>query len=300
MAVDQHVPEHVPEHVLEHVLAQEMAGLDALENEDATRTSRLSSGWSHTWPKAAALALALALWQLVVISGWRPTYVLPAPGTVLDELARIAGTGTFWRALGVTASRAALGYGAAFAVGSLVGALVATIKPLRTAVGSLITGLQTMPSIAWFPLAVLLFKPSESAIIFVVVLGAAPSIANGLISGVDQVPPLLTRAGRMLGAKGPTLFRHVILPAALPNCLAGLKQGWAFAWRSLMAGELLLILPGRPSIGSQLSFARDLSDAPLLLAFMIVILLVGILIDAAFGTIDNALRRNRGLIETAT
>jgi NitT/TauT family transport system permease protein len=280
-------------------LERELAGLDALAAGGATRPSRLAALWSRTWPKAAALVLALAAWQLVVLSGWRPTYVLPAPGTVLRELRRIAGTGAFWRALGVTASRALIGYGVAIAVGVVVGALVATIRPLRTAVGSLITGLQSMPSIAWFPLAVLLFKPSEAAIIFVVVLGAAPSIANGLISGVDQVPPILVRAGRTLGARGPTLFRHVVLPAALPSCVAGLKQGWAFAWRSLMAGELLLILPTRPSIGSQLSFARDLSDAPLLLAYMIVVLVVGIAIHGGFGAIDNVLRRRRGLIEAA-
>ncbi len=281
-------------------LGQQLAGLDALEGDEAGAPSRLSVLWGRAWPKVTALVLAVAAWQLVVLSGWRPTYVLPGPSTVLDEVVRIGGTGAFWKALGVTASRAAIGYGAAIAVGSVIGALVATIRPLRTAVGSLITGLQTMPSIAWFPLAVLLFKLSEGAIIFVVVLGAAPSIANGLIGGVDHVPPLLVRAGRMLGARGPTLFRHVVLPAALPSCLGGLKQGWAFAWRSLMAGELLLILPNRPSIGSQLDFARDLNDSPLLLAYMIVVLIAGILVDGAFGAVDGRLRQRRGLVDTAT
>ncbi len=281
-------------------LDRQLSGLDALEDDPAGRAGRLASLRSRIWPKLAALVLAVGAWQLVVVSGWRSTYVLPPPSTVFSEVSRIAGTGAFWQALGVTAGRAAVGYAAAIAVGSVIGALVATIKPLRTAVGSLITGLQTMPSIAWFPLAVLLFKPSEAAIIFVVVLGAAPSIANGLIGGVDNVPPLLVRAGRMLGARGPTLFRHVVLPAALPSCLGGLKQGWAFAWRSLMAGELLLILPTRPSIGSQLDFARDLSDAPLLLAYMIVVLVIGIGIDGAFGAVDGRLRRRRGLVDTAT
>ena len=289
MAVDQ------------RVLEQEIAGLDALEDGEGPRRERPAAAlWGRLWPKATALLLAFAAWQLVVLSEWRPSYVLPAPATVLGELGEVAGTGSFWKALGVTASRALLGYGAAIAAGSVIGALVATFRPLRVAVGSLITGLQTMPSIAWFPLAVLLFKPSEAAIIFVVVLGAAPSIANGIISGVDQVPPLLVRAGRMLGARGPTLFRHVVLPAALPSCLAGLKQGWAFAWRSLMAGELLLILPTRPSIGFQLDNARELSDAPLLLAYMIVVLVVGVVIDGLFSTVDGVLRRRRGLVETAT
>jgi NitT/TauT family transport system permease protein len=156
-----------------------------------------------------------------------------------------------------------------------------------------------MPSIAWFPLAILLFKLSEGAITFVVVLGAAPSIANGLIGGIDHVPPILLRAGRMLGAKGPTLFRHVVLPAALPSCLAGLKQGWAFAWRSLMAGELLVIL-GAPSIGARLAAGRELSDAPLLMAMMVVVLVIGLGVDALFGAADTALRRRRGLVDTAT
>jgi len=279
---------------------REMAGLDALEDDEAPARGRLVGVWSRVWPKLAALGLALGVWQLVVLAELKPSYVLPGPSAVFDELSRIVGTGTFWNALRITAGRAALGFGAAIAVGAVIGALVATFRPLRTAVGSLITGLQTMPSIAWFPLAGLLFGLNEKAILFVVVLGAAPSVANGLIGGVDQVPPLLVRAGRMLGARGVTLFRHVILPAALPSCLAGLKQGWAFSWRSLMAGELLLILPNRPSIGSQLDFAREFSDAPLLLAYMVVILAVGILIDGAFGSLDTRLRRRRGLVDTAT
>ncbi|CAN5718747.1 hypothetical protein BH24ACT3_BH24ACT3_10060 [soil metagenome] len=149
-----------------------------------------------------------------------------------------------------------MGFALAAVIGSVVGALVARVAVLRTAVGSLITGLQTMPSIAWFPAAILLFKLSEQAILFVVVLGAAPAIANGLIAGADQVPPLLTRAGRVLGARGVTLFRTVVLPASLPSFVAGLKQGWAFAWRSLMAGELLVIIAKRPSIGVELQVSR--------------------------------------------
>ena len=283
----------------EQTLSQQLAGLDALEQTTEIRRRTASRLWSTTWPKLAALALALALWQLVVQSGWREEYILPAPATVFVKLGELVRLGNFWEGVAVTARRAAIGFGLAVLVGGAVGALVATIRPLRLAVGALITGLQTMPSIAWFPLAILLFKLSEGAITFVVVLGAAPSIANGLIGGIDHVPPILVRAGRMLGAKGPTLFRHVILPAAMPSCLAGLKQGWAFAWRSLMAGELLVQL-GVPSIGARLQAGREFSDAPLLLAMMIVILIIGIAVDSLFGAADHALRRRRGLIDTAT
>jgi NitT/TauT family transport system permease protein len=155
-----------------------------------------------------------------------------------------------------------------------------------------------MPSIAWFPFAILLFGLSEYAILFVVVLGAAPSVANGLVSGVDHIPPLLLRAGRVLGARGLAAYRHVVLPAALPGYVAGLKQGWAFSWRSLMAGELLVIIASRPSIGTRLHFARELSDAPGLLAMMIVVLVIGVIVDGmVFGTIEKKIRRRRGLIE---
>jgi NitT/TauT family transport system permease protein len=165
-------------------------------------------------------------------------------------------------------------------------------------VGSLITGLQTMPSIAWFPLAILLFQLTEQAILFVVVLGAAPSIANGLIAGTETIPPLILRSGRMLGASGIALYRHIILPAALPNYIGGLKQGWAFAWRSLMAGELLVIIANENSIGVELGHARQLADAPRMLAIMIVILVIGIVVDSVlFGSLTRWVRTRYGLAE---
>jgi NitT/TauT family transport system permease protein len=196
----------------------------------------------------------------------------------------------------ITLRRALLGYTIAVAAGTVIGILVARITLLRKAVGAAILGLQSMPSIAWFPLAILLFQLSETAIIFVVILGAAPAIAAGLLSGVDHVQPLLVRVGRVMGAKGLTLYRHVILPAALPSFVGGLKQGWAFAWRSLMAGEIIVIVSHEPSIGQQIQFARDLADAEQLLAIMIVIFVIGVVIDSMFGVVDRAIRVRWGLL----
>jgi NitT/TauT family transport system permease protein len=192
--------------------------------------------------------------------------------------------------------RAVVGYGIAVVLGSVVGLLVARVAILRKAVGAAILGFQSMPSIAWFPLAILLFQLSEGAILFVVILGAAPAIASGLLSGVDHVQPLLVRVGRVMGARGLRLYRHVILPAALPAFVGGLKQGWAFAWRSLMAGELLGVVSQKISLGQQLQFARDFSDAQQLLALMIVIFVIGVAIDSVFGALDHAIRRRWGLI----
>jgi len=284
----------------EEKLAAEIAGLDALEAHLGTAPSRARLLWSTVWPKLAALALALLAWQAVVWSGWRDDYILPGPGKVFPALVTLLGTGKFWTAVGITMRRAVTGYALALVIGSVIGIAVARIQLLRTAVGSLITGLQTMPSIAWFPLAITLFGLTERAIMFVVVLGAAPSIANGLIGGVDHVPPLMLRAGRMIGAKGVGLYRHVVLPAALPTYVAGLKQGWAFAWRSLMAGELLVIVANRPSIGDQLQFSREFNRYPQMLALMIVILVIGIVVDSVFGRADLTIRRRWGLIDPAS
>jgi NitT/TauT family transport system permease protein len=281
-------------------LEAEIEGLDALDVPFIEPAPRLRSAWNAAWPKLVAAALVLVLWQLVVWSGWRPSYVLPGPGRVFTELAELIPTAKFWSAVATTLRRAATGFALAVAIGTALGVVVSRSRVLRRAFGSFITGLQSMPSIAWFPFAILLFELSESAILFVVVLGAAPSIANGLVNGIDHIPPLLLRAGRVLGARGLASLRHVVLPAALPGYVAGLKQGWAFSWRSLMAGELLVIIETRPALGSQLQFARELSDAPGLIALMGVVLAIGILIDGlVFAGIEQRIRRRRGLVEVA-
>ncbi|MEY2448650.1 MAG: sulfonate transport system permease protein [Acidimicrobiaceae bacterium] len=280
-------------------LQVELAGLDALELAGPTTASRGRRAWRATWPKLAAVAIAIAGWQLLVWSGWKPDYVIPGPATVFAELRDQLTSGKLLPAVWLTLGRAARGYAVALAVGAAVGLAVARSRILRSAVGSFITGLQTMPSVVWFPFALIVFKQSEEAILFVVVLGAAPSIANGLIAGIDQVPPLFVRAGRVLGAKRFAMYRHVILPAALPNVVAGLKQGWAFAWRSLMAGELLVIIRGHQSIGVLMQTSRDLNDMAALMASMIVILVIGIFVDAVcFAGVERTIRRRRGLLVT--
>jgi NitT/TauT family transport system permease protein len=276
-------------------LSIELAGLDALELNDRGGTSRLRRLWAAFWPKAGAVALALAAWQAVVWSHRWTTYVLPPPRPVLSALWHDWRTTVFWRSIGTTMRRAATGYAVAVVLGLIVGGLVARSQILRAALGSFITGLQTMPSVTWVPLALILFKLGDGAIVFVVVIGAAPSIANGFISGIDHVPPLLLRSGRMLGARGVGLWRHVIVPAALPSLVSGLKQGWAFAWRSLMAGEIISQVGHRVSIGQQLETAQNFNSSVGLIEWMIVVLVIGIAVDTVFGVADRSLRRRWGL-----
>ncbi|MEV4707247.1 ABC transporter permease [Actinoplanes sp. NPDC049316] len=276
--------------------ADRVTGLDALEL--AGRGEKDSPGkrvWRSAWPKLLAVAIVVVAWQAVVWAEWKPAYVLPGPATVFEDLGSLITTGDFWDGVRLTMTRAVTGFALAVLIGTIVGAAVSRFAPLRAAIGSLITGLQTMPSIMWFPLAILLFQISESAIMFVVVIGAAPSVANGLISGIDYVPRTWLRVGQVLGMTGFAKYRHLILPASLPSFISGLKQGWAFSWRSLMAGELLVIVPGALSIGVRMQQARDLNESSLVISFITVVLVIGILIDLLFNAADNALRKRWGL-----
>jgi NitT/TauT family transport system permease protein len=278
--------------------ADRVSGLDALEFAPTGGTGAAGRRvWKSAWPKLLAVAIVVVAWQLVVLAGWKPEYVLPGPATVFTDLGSLVQTGDFWDGVRLTMARAITGFALAVLIGTLIGAAVSRFAPLRAAIGSLITGLQTMPSIMWFPLAILLFQISESAIMFVVVIGAAPSVANGLISGIDYVPRTWLRVGQVLGMKGLAKYRHLILPASLPSFISGLKQGWAFSWRSLMAGELLVIVPGALSIGVRMQQSRDLNEASLVICYIIVVLVIGILIDVLFNAADNALRKRWGLKE---
>jgi len=252
--------------------------------------------WSDVWPKLGAVVITVVVWQVVAWSGWRPQSALPGPWPVLERLAGDLHDLDFYAGIGMTLRRAAFGYAMAAGAGILVAIFIARVELARRAVGSLLVGLQSMPSIAWFPLAILLLQRSEGAITLVVLMGAAPAIAAGLLSGIDQVHPLLIRVGRAMGADGLGLYRHVILPAALPAFIGGLKQGWAFAWRSLMSAELLVVAGNQASIGTQLQLARNLPDTQQLVAWMIVIFVIGVVIDSLFGALDRSVRRRWGLL----
>jgi NitT/TauT family transport system permease protein len=296
MSVDHRPGDAVPAY------EERLTWLESLEVPQRSKARGLAARgqkvWAAVWPKALAIALVLVIWQLIHLSGWKKA-IFPAPGPTLANLWDQAQTGLLWHAISTTAQRAVVGFALAVLIGAVAGALVSRIAPLRAAVGSLITGLQTLPSIAWFPFAIILFGNTNAAILFVVVLGAAPSVANGLIAGVDYTPPLLLRAGKMMGLRRISLYRHLILPASLPAFVAGLKQGWAFAWRSLMAGELLVIIANQPSLGVLLNNDQDQSDLVSATAIIIVILILGIIVDTLFGLADQGIRRRWGLTGTS-
>ena len=280
--------------------AAALTGLDNLETGPGGSRPRgtaevAGTVWRSVWPKLLAVVIGVGLWELVYVAGLKPHDILPGPAQVFPNLWDQLNHGQIWKAIGTTMRRALIGFALALVIGTVAGLVVSRVRAVRAAVGSLITGLQTIPSVVWVPFAIILFGTNTAAILFLVIITASPSIANGLIAGVDLTPPLLLRAGRTMGLRGVALYRHLILPASLPPFVAGLKQGWAFAWHGLFAAELLVLVPNSPSIGVLMSSAQDQSDMTTVISLMLVILVLGIAVDILFNLLNDSIRRRRGL-----
>ncbi|MCU1590715.1 MAG: NitT/TauT family transport system permease protein [Frankiales bacterium] len=279
-------------------LASLEAGLDALETRHDTAASRGRRILSASWPPVLAIALLLLVWELTYRSGVKPPYALPSPadvGLVLRDQLR---DGTLLDAMATSLTRGGLGFLAALAIGTPLGILIARVRPVRRGIGPLVSGLQSLPSVAWVPAAIIFFGIGDTAIYAVVLLGATPSIANGMVSGIDQIPPLYQRVGQVLGARGLSSARHVLLPAALPGYVGGLRQGWAFSWRSLMAAELIVNSPELgQGLGQLLDAGRSLNDMSLVFAGILGILVVGIAVElCVFAPLERTVLRRRGLL----
>ena len=266
--------------------------------------SRLSSIARQLWPRIAAVAALLLVWQLAFSTGLWAHTALPAPSSVLDSFfSNLTSPNppreSIWDATQASLMRLVVGLAFGVAVGTLIGLAMASSSLVQRSVGSVMAGLQALPSISWLPLAILWFQLTERAVLFVVVIGAIPAVAIATAASVRLVPPLLTRAGRTLGARGWTLYRRVVLPAAVPGYLAGLQQAWALGWRALMAGELILLAAGGKGLGHLLEANRQLQQTPAIFAVMIAIVLVGMAVEATFGIVDRRVRGKRGLLVNA-
>lgn len=292
MATDTTTP--VPRRTTDGDLA---AGLDALETPVATpRSSAWRSTWRAVWPVLAALGALLVVWQVAYQLELKPPYALPSPADTWQTLLGTIQDGSAWRAVALSVQRAAVGFSMSVVVGVAIGVALAASPLLRRAFGPIITGLQSLPSVAWVPAAIIWFQLTDATMYAVILLGAVPSIVNGLLAGTDQVPPLYLRVGQVLGATGWTRIRLVLLPAALPGFLGGLKQGWAFAWRSLMAAELIVQTGLGTGLGQILDLGRVTSDMSLVIASIGLIFLVGIVIElVVFAPLERHVLHSRGL-----
>lgn len=277
------------------------AGLDALDTpvSEQLRTgrARLLGFARRALPPVVAIAALIGIWQALWAAAFWPEYQLPAPAAVWQRIAELIPDGEILGFLWVSVHRAVIGFVIALVVAIPLGLLIANVRMIRRGIGPLVSGLQSLPSVAWVPAAILWFGLTDSAIYFVVLLGAVPSIANGLVSGIDQIPPILPRVGKALGAGRFAGIRHILLPAALPGFLGGLKQGWAFSWRSLMAAELIATSPQLGvGLGQFLHNGQSLSDMPMVMAAIMLIFFVGVGIELlVFRPLERSVLLSRGL-----
>jgi NitT/TauT family transport system permease protein len=239
------------------------------------------------------VAALLILWEMLCRLGLWPDYIFPAPSAVGRALLSGFQKRTFLIGIQGSMWRLIQGYLLALAIGLSLGLLMAQVRWLKETFGLLVMGMQTLPSICWLPLALLWFGLNERAILFVVVMGAVFSITQSTEDGIRNTAPVYVQAARNLGARGLKLYISVIFPAALPSIVTGMKLGWSFAWRSLMAGELLYTLPG---LGNLLMMGRELNDMSQVMAVMGIIVALGLISDRLiFGVIEKRVRERWGL-----
>ncbi|HAM26854.1 MAG TPA: sulfate ABC transporter permease [Microbacteriaceae bacterium] len=276
------------------------SGLDAMQAVPVAERRAWRRFLVGVLPPVFLLVALVAAWQIYVVVAHPRPDLFPGPIDVANGFGDAWKTGRVQLAVTTSLSRGVFGFLIAVAIGTPLGLVLAEVRLVRRALGPLVSGLQVLPSVAWVPAAILWFGLSDATVYFVVLMGAVPSIANGLVSGIDQVPPQLRRVGKVLGASRLQQATLVVLPAALPGYLAGLKQGWAFSWRSLMAAEI--IATGGSigfGLGTMLQQSRELADLSSVLATIIIILAIGILVElVVFAPAERRLLRGRGLLAT--
>ena len=233
----------------------------------------------RTISSAVFFLILLGSWELTSRSGaWSPM-VLPPPSQVAEYLWHGLSDGSLGEATWVTMQRLLLGYGLGVLVGVPLGLLTARFRILQDTLGLLALGIQTLPSVCWVPLALLWFGQSEAAMLFVVVMGTLWSVLIATSDGVRALPPIYLRAARTMGSNGLHSWIHVILPASLPYLVGGMKQGWAFAWRSLMAAEIFVTILTGFGLGQLLQYGRELLAMDQVVGVMTVIVVIGLLAD---------------------
>lgn len=236
------------------------------------------------------IAAVLLLWQLIYFVlvetlALMKAYVFPSPLGVLNSFKKLVLNGTLLFGIIQSMKRILVGYVISVAIGMITGMLIARFDTLSKFVRPVVLGIQTLPSVCWVPFAILWYGLAESATVFIVVIGSAFSICIAVDTGIRGVNPLYIRAGRTMGAKGIELYTRVILPASIPALIGALRQGWSFAWRALMTGEMMMSSRG---IGLMLSQAREIGGINDVTAVMIVIILISVAIDKLiFGIIEK-------------
>jgi sulfonate transport system permease protein len=247
---------------------------------------------------AAFFAVLLLLWQWVFQQGFWSPVLVPSPLQVAIYLKSAIEDGTLAHATVITMRRLLIGYVVGIVGGLPLGLLTARWNLFRDTIGTTALGLQTLPSVCWVPLALLWFGQTEAAMLFVVIMGTLWSVVIATDTGVRNVPPIFRRAALTMGSKRLHMWFKVILPAALPFIVSGMKQGWAFAWRSLMAAEIFVTILTGFGLGQLLHFGREQQAMEQVIGIMIVIVVIGLLADKIFfSPVERFLHRRWGTSE---
>lgn len=272
------------------------SGLDNLELTESKKTNIRERLFRSFSPLIAIIGFII-IWYLVVTFSDIESYILPAPTDVANTINSQWSQGNLQEAIIRSFSRGAQGFILAILIATPIGIALGLNKYLRMVFGPILLGLQQLPSVAWVPAAIIWFGLSPTTIFAVILLGAIPSIANGLISGIDQIPPIYLKLSKVLRANNWQKIKHIVLPASWTGYLAGLEQGWAFAWRSLMAAELIAVSPALGiGIGQLLDVGRQLGDMSLVLTSIFMIMLIGVFVEKVFfSPVRNRTLEKRGL-----
>jgi NitT/TauT family transport system permease protein len=240
------------------------------------------------------ISVFLALWQLVYMSEILPKLSLPSPLAVGQTIIELLFDFTLVKGTAFTLWRLFLGFILSLAIGLITGLLMIKFQQFGKTMSSFAVGLQSFPSIAWIPFAILLIGFNDFGILFVVVMSSVFSVMLSTYSGLRNVPPIYIRAARNMGAKGFSLFRYVLIPAATPTLIMGMRQAWSFAWHALIGAEMLITtLVG---LGYILSVGREFSNMSQIIATMIVIFTIGLIFDrVVFIKIEEKIRDRWGL-----
>jgi len=226
--------------------------------------------------KIAFYVSLIVVWQVIDMVNIWPDQIFPSPVEVAEDLYFGFADGGIFYGIGTSMMRLMVGLSIAIGGGLLLGIFMARYETVNQTIGSLVLGLQSIPSIAWVPLAILWFGLTDAGIIFVTAIGAIFAVAINSYTAVKNINPTIIAAARNMGAKGTQLVSSVLIPAAFPYMIAGFKQGWAFAWRGLIGAELLFSFLG---LGFLLNVGRQLNDVSQVIAIMIVIMGIGIAVD---------------------
>jgi NitT/TauT family transport system permease protein len=238
------------------------------------------------------LIVLILCWQLSSLANLYPEYLFPSPLKVFSTIYHGFSDTTYLNAVLNSLRRVIQGYLLAITLGISLGLLISRYRYLSDTIGTCLTALQSIPSVAWVPLALLWFGISESAVLFIVVLEAFIPASLGTQNSIKNIPNHFIQAARSLGARSEDLYLRVIIPAILPELITSLRLSWAFAWRALIAGELFVAGSG---IGQTLELGRSLTDMSQVLAMILIIAIIGYLSDNIFfNYLEQAIKKNNG------